>query len=297
MTRSAIVLGNCFQTHSHLLCFESNYIYPIQFCSDEKEFDASKKDKKIVAVKFPLNQLTWQELARMIVTTQVMTDQGRGREDIQQALRGSRQPNFRIAKNVVRYIRYRLAARLKGGVDGKGNGYKEGGVLEDDRLHGLYAHSLSASASASDSSLPLSLPHSPPFKKEELDDAAVYGSESEVINALVVASSDPAYSETYQRCCKVLVKIANLGQAKHFFWEIDSVMFPDYYESIKRPMMIANVAASLVRQSYGNESMTVAESFYRDMRQVVLNCFAYNTEVTAVHAQAQKIYQVQYSAV
>jgi Bromodomain len=266
-------------------------------CVDEKEFDANKKDKKIVAVKFPLNQLTWPELARMIVTTQVMTDQGRGREDIQQALRGSRQPNFRIAKNVVRYIRYRLAARLKGPVDSKGDGHRDGAVDEDDRLHGLYANSLSALASTSDTSLPLSLPHSLPFKKDELDDAAVYGSESEVIAALVVASSDPAYSETYQRCCKVLIKIANLGQSKHFFWEIDSVMFPDYYESIRRPMMIANVASSLVRQSYGNENMTVAESFYRDMRQVVLNCFAYNTEVTAVHAQAQKLYQVLYCTV
>jgi Bromodomain len=228
----------------------------------------------------------------MIVTTQVMTDQGRGREDIQQALRGSRQPNFRIAKNVVRYIRYRLAARLKGHMDAKTNGYSEGCALEDDRLHALYANNLPVTALASDSSLP----HTLPFKKEELDDVAVYGSESEVVAALVVASSDPGYSETYQRCCKVLIKIANLGQAKHFFWEIDSIMFPDYYECIRRPMMIANVASSLVRQSYGNESMTVAESFYRDMRQVVLNCFAYNTEVTAVHAQAQKIYQVQHLA-
>jgi Bromodomain len=215
----------------------------------------------------------------MIVTAQVMADQGRGREDIQQALRGSRQPNFRTAKNVVRYIRYRLAVRIK--VQGQVHGSYTTG--EDDRLHqllGIGNPVAQSSVSTGDA--------------KEQDDAAVYGSESEVIAALVVASSDPAYSETYQRCCKVLIKVANSNAAKNFFWEIDSIMYPDYYESIRRPMMIANVASNLVRQSYGNESMTVAESFYRDTRQIVLNCFACNTEVTAVHAQAQKLYQVSF---
>ena len=74
--------------------------------------------------------------------------------------------------------------------------------------------------------------------------------------------------------------------------DLDFVNFPEYYECIRKPIMIANVTASLVRQLYGSESMVVAESFYRDMRQVTLNCFAFNTEITAVHAQAQKIYQV-----
>jgi hypothetical protein len=33
--------------------------------------------------------------------------------DLNSIYRGSRQPNFKIAKNVVRYIRYRLAVRTK----------------------------------------------------------------------------------------------------------------------------------------------------------------------------------------
>ena len=126
----------------------------------------------------------------------------------------------------------------------------------------------------------------------EESESVVYSSESEVISALMTTSVNPSYPEAYQRCCKVLMRIANLSQAKHFFWEIDSVMFPDYYSSIRRPMMIANVTARLISQAYGTESTSICDQFYAAMRQVVLNCFAFNTEVTAVHAQAQKIQQV-----
>ena len=130
------------------------------------------------------------------------------------------------------------------------------------------------------------------IKEEEI---TVYSSESEMISALSSASTDPLYSDTYQRCCKVLIKIANLTQAKHFFWEVDSVMYPDYYSSINKPVMIANVTSNLIRQSYGDNGLIVGDLFYKDMRQIVLNCFAYNTEVTAVNAQAQKLYQVSLS--
>ena len=244
---------------------------------------------------FTLKQLTWPELARMIVLSQVLTDQGRGRDDIQHALRGSRLPNFRIAKNVARYIRYRLAVRMR--VQGPACGNRvTSKEVEDDKLHQLLGienssdHCVQSHSAVKAKNIPGKLLSLPSIKNN--DDVVVYSSESEIIAALAVTSSDPVYSETYQRCCKVLIKIANLNTSKNFFWEIDSVNYPDYYECIRKPIMIANVTASLVRQLYGNESMVVAESFYRDMRQVTLNCFAFNTEITAVHAQAQKIYQV-----
>ena len=324
--------------------------------ADEKEAEGGRKDKRISAAKFPLNQLTWPEVARMIILSQILADQGKGREDVQQALRGSRQPNFRIAKNVIRCIRYRLASRMQA-PSGYGGQYRrsaEGGSVRgsgsgesDDLLHMLYSTYTSTELSQSalskhinvninvsdnddvNGSVNVKIKGDIEGDKEgdregdregdkegdregdvergakkgvekgveessasNMEDVGVYSSESEVVSALVLASSDPAYSEIYQRCCKVLVKIGNLSQAKHFFWEIDSVMFPDYYASVKRPMMISNVTANLVRQSYGSDSVCVAQSFYTDMRQVVLNCFAYNTEITAVHAQAQKIYQV-----
>ena len=231
----------------------------------------------------------------MIVLSQVLTDQGRGKDDIQHALRGSRLPNFRIAKNVARYIRYRLAVRMR--VQGPACGNRvTSKEVEDDKLHQLLGienssdHCVQSHSALKAKNIPGKLLSLPSTKNN--DDVVVYSSESEIIAALAVTSSDPVYSETYQRCCKVLIKIANLNTSKNFFWEIDSINYPDYYECIRKPIMIANVTASLVRQLYGNESMVVAESFYRDMRQVTLNCFAFNTEITAVHAQAQKIYQV-----
>jgi hypothetical protein len=156
-----------------------------------------------------------------------------------------------------------------------------------------------------------------------------YDSETEIITALQELSQDASYPEVYQRCAKVLVKIANLNQAKNFFWEVDSVMFPDYYSTIVRPIMIMNIAGSLVAKAYGrgdddngqdkdtdtgdkdafknengNENGTsststnrrsgynaVARAFYRDTRQVLVNCFTYNTEITTIVAQAQKVFQ------
>ena len=273
----------------------------------------------------------------MIILSQVLKDQGRGREDIQQALRGSRQPNYRAAKNVVRLIRLRLAAKIKSlegsdtltGVNsytdpgagavvvrsrcksqrGEGQGTGVGvGVGDDDRLYSQYRTSTNIAATATAST---SSSHSLTTvdsvrtggevsahagdAQESESEGVVYSSESEVIAALMHASVDPSYSEAYQRCCKVLIRIANLSQSKHFFWEIDSVMFPDYYSSIRRPMMIANVTARLMSRSYGTESGSICDQFYTDMRQVVLNCLAFNTEVTAVNAQAQKIHQVSQS--
>lgn len=311
------------------------FAIPSITATDEKESEGSKKDKKVPAVKFPLNQLTWPELARMIVLSQVLKDQGRGREDIQQALRGSRQPNYRAAKNVVRLIRLRLAAKIKSleGSDthtgfnsytdiGAGtcvvssrckSQHGEGpGVGDDDRLYSQFRTSTNTAATttattstSTSSSHSLTTADSVRTRGEAIllvgdaqeseSESVVYSSESEVIAALMHASVDQSYSEAYQRCCKVLIRIANLSQSKHFFWEIDSVMFPDYYSSIRRPMMIANVTARLMSRSYGTESNSVCDQFYTDMRQVVLNCLAFNTEVTAVNAQAQKIHQVSQS--
>jgi Bromodomain len=265
----------------------------------------------------------------MIVLSQVLKEQGRGREDIQQALRGSRQPNYRAAKNVVRLIRLRLAAKIKT-LEGVDNGYGSSagagisdgrsevqhglglGVGDDDRLYSLYRTSTAAACTTHSLTADNGVEEGAGVKISEgaagggggggalavgaeESESAVYSSESEVISALMTTSVNPSFPEAYQRCCKVLMRIANLSQAKHFFWEIDSVMFPDYYSSIRRPMMIANVTARLISQAYGTESAYICDQFYADMRQVVLNCFAFNTEVTAVHAQAQKIQQVSHS--
>jgi hypothetical protein len=181
----------------------------------------------------------------MIVLSQVLKEQGRGREDIQQALRGSRQPNYRAAKNVVRLIRLRLAAKIKT-IEGDdySNGFSAGagisdgrsevqhgqglGVGDDDRLYSLYrtstaaactTHSLTAdndiegSAGVRTSEGAGGRPGGALAVGAEESESAVYSSESEVISALMTTSVNPSYPEAYQRCCKVLMRIANLSQA------------------------------------------------------------------------------------
>ena len=55
--------------------------------------------------------------------------------------------------------------------------------------------------------------------------------------------------------------------------------------------MLINLALRLLRRSYGQDPpyLRMVSEFYRDCRQVVLNCFTYNTEVTSLVAQAQRL--------
>ena len=60
--------------------------------------------------------------------------------------------------------------------------------------------------------------------------------------------------------------------------------------------MLVHVATSVLTQAYSNSStspspLAIADAFYRDLRLTVFNCFAYNTELTSVYGQAQKLYQ------
>jgi hypothetical protein len=49
----------------------------------------------------------------------------------------------------------------------------------------------------------------------------VYNTESEMMSDLILASNDDVnYTEIYQRCMKILIKISNLNYSKHFFWEV-----------------------------------------------------------------------------
>jgi hypothetical protein len=56
--------------------------------------------------------------------------------------------------------------------------------------------------------------------------------------------------------------------------------------------MLANVANSVIGRAYGDDYKTVAGAFFNDVRQVFVNCFTYNTEITPLVSQAQKVYQV-----
>ena len=132
-----------------------------------------------------------------------------------------------------------------------------------------------------------------------------FTTDSEIITAIDEISRDQInYSEEYRRCCKVWLKIANLPMAKNFIWDVDTNIYPDYYSVIKNPINLSIVAYNLLKKSYSsNLSSTISittsfsnslivASFYRDMRQVLLNCFTYNTESIVIVSQAQRLLQV-----
>lgn len=120
-----------------------------------------------------------------------------------------------------------------------------------------------------------------------------FTTDQEIIGAIDEISNDQInYSEEYRRCCKVWLRIVNYSQAKNFIWEIDSNIYPDYSFVIKKPMTFSQVALNLLKKSYHSTSSStgvVTSHFYREMRQVLLNCFTYNTEAIALVSQAQRL--------
>jgi hypothetical protein len=113
-----------------------------------------------------------------------------------------------------------------------------------------------------------------------------------------------------------LLKITSSQSGKNFLWEIDAEAVADYYSIIQFPVMLCNVATNLANKAYGDgdadeqlertemtdnailgkplssSELSIAKEFYSDMRQVFLNCIAFNTENSAYVGQAQKLLQV-----
>lgn len=130
-----------------------------------------------------------------------------------------------------------------------------------------------------------------------------FTTDQEIISAIEEISRDEInYPEVYRRCCKVWLRIVNLPFSKNLIWDVDSNIYPDYYSIIKKPINFSQVAYNLLKKSYPSDTSTtstssststssfanslVVGSFYRDMRQVLLNCFTYNTESIVIVSQA-----------
>ena len=261
------------------------------------------------------------------------------------AIRGSKQSTYKLSKNVIRYIRHRMAMRYfvkttdeysmkdmdtAGDFTGLSAEMKSGDV-EDFLLRYALPESIASKGGTCDSSL---------------DEAALFDfeSESEVIQ-LVSETAENAvdYTDVYRRCCKVWLRVAGMTQAKCLMWDVDGNMYPDYFSIVKSPLSFSRVAIALVRRAYGTDGASavstveepvpnscvvptaegsaelkeesnvveqssatacdeveedipytisrVAASFYRDMRQVILNCFSYNTEAVSAVGHAQKLLQ------
>jgi hypothetical protein len=251
--------------------------------NDNPVTDANRREKQAFPVTLPLNQLTWMEIARMSLLCFIYSELGKGKEDIQGAIRGGKHTNLKAtSKSIIRYIRNRFAKRVlqnsRPVIMNAQNG-KISDLIDDDYL---------LSRGCDDASW------KPSFVETVVTNA--FNTEDEIIQTL--SSLSPIeYSESYLRCAKVFLKVFNTAQAKNLVWEVDREVYFDYYQTIKFPMAFVNVATAILNKAYGEDSGFSADSvvyntFYRDMRQVVLNCASFNTESTYLFIQAQKLLHV-----
>lgn len=273
---------------------------------------STKKKTTGVAQQFPLNQLTWPELARMGLLSCLLEDAGRSAEDIQTMLRGGKLPNFKTAKSVARMIRNRLLVRsFRLTASANASNATNATTRSELYAHLMKDSSRSYESMKVDSLLAMSTVRGTCFKSPEpipqevIDEAvaaedgdeddmemnAIFASESDVIGRV----ADLNWDGTLARCCKVFVKVASTAQARPFFWEIDSATYPEYYDLVKQPMTLSNVALKLIRGTYIKEASfehEVALIFYEDMKKIFMNCITFNTEAITNVAQAHKLLAV-----
>lgn len=247
------------------------------------------------------------------------------------SLRGSKQSLYKSSKNIIRYIRYRMAVRFFAKT---ADDYSMMDMTTAGSHTGRSAEELSGDIE--DFLLRFALQPSCNSKNQSVEEDAQlfdFTSDAEITQAIhEIVENEQEYSEDYRRCCKVWLRVATLSQAKHLMWDVDPNEYPDYASVIRRQLSFSRVAYKLIRKSYGADSGThtssstaedaapviehtdvgngtsaiaatthgdepytisaVAASFYRDMRQVLLNCFAFNTEAIAVTGHAQKLTQI-----
>ena len=285
---------------------------------------------RCVATRLPLNQLTWAELARMSILNHLYQEQGHERENIQHVLRGAKASHFRLSKNVIRNIRYRLAVQTKRPALTTTTESESMEVVKCENEHctsslcdrsGAPLQYLGTPVSPENRLTCLAVtkqePHSTTtavidnatlmtFQQRINYQNGLFQSEKEIIQSLEQLTTGTiegeyagrVYSETYKRCARVLSRLLGLNQSRNLIWEVDASLYPDYYTTIVRPVMYTGIAASLLNQQYSfpdctdknvDEDTLVAALFASDLMQVPINCISYNSEITPVVAQAQKM--------
>jgi len=283
------------------------------FDLEEREPDTTgkpiKKQYTLPTLRYPLNQMTFQEIARMGIQSYLLQELGRGTEDIQCAIRGSRQIPNRSTKSVIRQIRYRFASRtllnnnlienLKYEIS-KGPCYSNdhllllsdiGGYCVDNESteygpENEKSRSLRAEIGMADSS--------------EVDVMQnLFDTEQELSHKIYEILKNNSYPEVYHRCCKVMQKLFSISITKSFLWEVDRSLYPDYYNVIRNPIMLCNIVTNLAHKMYGEidyESLDSLEmdalvvlQFRNDLMQVFNNCFIFNTESSFLFTHAQKL--------
>ena len=95
------------------------------------------------------------------------------------------------------------------------------------------------------------------------------------------------YSEVYQRCARVMLKIVNHTGAKMILW--DSAYYREYLLMVTEPLVFSTIATYLVQQKYGKDYANVAHAFYADVRRAIDACHTFYTEYQPFVAQSQKL--------
>jgi hypothetical protein len=280
-----------------------------KFDLDQKDSVETTKKEKRQQTGLPLNQLTWNEMTRISLIQYLFSEMNRSKDDIQHAVRGSKAGNFRSAKNICRNIRYKwyirhtvdvASARVWNSDD------VDLGEDSEDRtpymrtLLGFGPERLSTSTAEEDR-----------VRNEQRGKLrpceSVFSNFEELVEELNRLSESDSYPEVYRRCGKVLLRIVKMQSAQQFLWEIDQES-PSYYASIVRPIMFGSIANNLIQRSYDEpepnddemdvdgemDQSKILKEFYADMKQVIFNCFTYNTELATVMSSAQKLLQAIY---
>ena len=292
-----------------------------------KDNSKAQKDASTVVVmeraRFPLNQLTWPELARLVILQHVLQELGYDKLKTQHCLRGSRGGgsllHSKSGKSIVRLIRHRLAVRSRPTTPSIGAADESS--MHSDRHPAVTGMATFAGSPISNQDRLLLMPlmiralRSGGADLDRLELAAecvqssssssvkttaataemYFSSEKEISSQLQQCSvSQSTHTEAYRRCCKVLLRLLSLPQAKPFIWEVDCSAHADYYSIIKTPVTYMNIADSLLNKLYGQEDTQVFAKFCRDLLQVVINCVTYNSEDSPLVAQAQSLLLASY---
>lgn len=279
----------------------------------------SKKDKNQLPakiqqpVRFPLNQLTWVELTRMVLLNFLYNERNKTKDEIQNVFRGGKQIGFRINRNIIRHIRYRWYIRSQLPAQFGNNKIEDVGLCSrdlEDRLRLM--DEIQSKFGSQNSSYFFDSKFA--IKNQALEDGAIksqsnlsrktlrpfinlFYSEEEIISELNKFSDDISVPIIYRRCAKVFLKIFHINAFKNLIWEIDRETYSDYYDIIVRPQMLVSVASNLLNKAYDDGTIAgdemayenyIAQEFYQDMRLVALNCVSFNSEIPLV-AQAHKL--------
>ena len=283
------------------------------FDLDEREVEVSgkpiKKQHTLPTLRYPLNQMTFQEIARMSIQSYLLKELGKSTEDIQCAIRGSRQIPNRSAKSVVRQIRYRIAARSQLDVNLGNKLQTEIGRYRcnnDDHLTFLsdiagytIDNDIERPGTESDDQRSLRAEIAMADKSDVRSLQNYYDTEQELSQKLIEILGNNSYPEVYHRCCKIMQKLFSISMTKSFLWEVDRSSYPDYYTVIRNPIMLCNIVGNLANKMYGElefdslddlefDALVVVQ-FRNDLTQVFNNCFIFNSEISFLFTHAQKL--------